>query len=140
MQSRKALNESTLRAKTRHADLQAMFAIFARHVEAGITDPFGMVPELHLDEGYFILRFAGRTVYFQFCSVPNDNGTLGGKVHCFLKTELPEPTVTRVGEFTFTPNGQTNLMTPDEEDQVFIDNEFGALQVALDLVRESLSR
>ena len=79
-------------------------------------------------------------MHFQFESVSEENGTLVGKVTCYLKKEFPSLEYISIGDFRYTGNGQTTLVDPKENDPITIDNDLAALYVVLNYINESLLR
>lgn len=128
----------------RHSQLAAKFQSFAKYVEEQVTAQAfhikGISISLHLEDGYFTTNFAGRTLRFSFSSALSENGSLVGNVTCGLMKDFPEKLSVPVGEFTFTGNGKTNLIAPDDGDPIIIDDDIPALYVALHFIHESLSK
>lgn len=138
------LHQELERASNRHRQLAAKYEQFAKFVAEQVTAPAfhikGIAISLNLDQGSFSTIFAGRTLYFIFESAPGDNGTLVGKVTCYLKKEFPSPEYISIGDFQFTGSGQTTLVDPAENDHINIDIDLAALYVVLNYIHESLSR
>lgn len=128
----------------RHSQLAAKFQSFAKYVEEQVTAPTfhikGISVSLHLEDGYFTTAFAGRALRFSFSSALSENGSLVGIVTCVLTKDFPEKLFVPVGEFNFSGNGKTNLVAPDDDDSIIIDNDIPALYVALNFIHESLSK
>ena len=130
----------------RHSLLAAKFQSFAKYVEEQVTVPNfhikGISVSLHLEDGYFTTAFAGRALRFSFSSALSENGSLIGTVTCVLTKYFPEKLFVPVGEFTFSGNGKTNLVAPDDGDgdAIIIDDEIPALYVALNFIHGSLSK
>ena len=128
----------------RHSQLAAKFRSFAKYVEEQVTTPTfpikGISVLLHLENGYFATAFAGRALRFSFSSALSQNGSLVGIVACVLTKDFPEKLFVPVGEFTFSGNGKTNLVAPDDGDSIIIDDHIPALYVALNFIHESLSK
>lgn len=126
----------------RHSQLAAKFQNFAKYVEEQVTtNTFhikGIAVSLHLEDGYFTTAFAGRTLRFSFSTVLSENGSLVGNVTCVQTKDFPENLFVPVGEFTFTGNGKTNLVAPDDGDSIIIDDDIPALYIALHFIHESL--
>ena len=138
------LHQDLEKASNRHRQLAAKYEQFARFVAEQVTSAGfhikGISISLNLDQGFFSTTFAGRTLQFMFESVPNESGTLVGKVTCYLKREFPTPEYISIGDFQFTGSGQTNLVNPEENDPITIDYDLAALYVALNYIHKSLSR
>lgn len=127
----------------RHRRLAAVFSEFAKSVAEQVTDKHfhisGISATLNIDQGFFTISFAGRTLYFAFASVIEENGTMVGNVHCYIKREFPAVEHIAVGNFRFTGKGQTNLIEPEEQGPVTIDGDLADVYVALHFIHESLS-
>ena len=138
------LHQNLERASNRHRQLFAKFEQFAKFVGEQVSTPAfhikGIGISSNLDQCFFSTTFAGRTLQFQFESVSEENGTLVGKVTCYLKKEFPALEYISIGDFRFTGNGQTTLVDPKENDPITIDNDLAALYVVLNYIHESLSR
>ena len=128
----------------RHSLLAAKFQCFAKYVEEQITAPTfhikGISVSLYLEHGYFTTAFAGRALRFSFSSAFSANGSLVGIVTCVLTKGFSENLFVPVGEFTFSGNGETNLVAPDDGDSIIINDDTLALYVALNFIHESLSK
>jgi hypothetical protein len=135
------LHQNLEKAANRHLLLASRFNEFAKFIEDQITHQTfhikGITTSLHLEQGFFTTMFSGRTLHFAFSSI-NENGTLIGNVKCHLKKEFPEPTYIEIGEFSFTGNGQTSLIEPEDNDPITIDSDLPSLYVALHFIHESL--
>lgn len=138
------LHKNLENVANKHQRLVSRFNEFAKFVESQVTHQTfhikGITASLHLEHGFFTTTFSGRTLHFAFSSATEDSGSLIGNVKCYLKMEFPEPTYTVVGEFTFTGNGQTNLIEPEDNGPVTIDADLPSLYVALHFIHESLSK
>ena len=132
------------KASGRHRQLESIFNRFATDVVAQVTEEHfhikGIGASWSIDQRFFTTNFAGRTLFFAFESVFEEDGTVVGKVTCFLKKEFPVMEHIAIGDFTFNGKGRTNLLDPDENEPIIIDSEIVALYVALHFIRESLSR
>ena len=95
------LHQGLERASNRHRQLAAKYEQFAKFVAEQVTEPAfhikGIGISLHLDQGFFVTTFAGRTLQFTFESVPSENGALVGKVTCHLKKEFSTPEYISIG-------------------------------------------
>ncbi|HMN12013.1 MAG: hypothetical protein WA146_05980 [Thiobacillus sp.] len=138
------LHQDLESATNRHRQLAAKFEQFAKFVAEQVAAPAfhikGIGISLNLDQGFFSTTFAGRTLHYTFESVPSENGTLVGKVTCYLKKEFPTLEYISIGDFQFTGSGQTTLVDPMENDPIKIDVDLAALYVVLNYIHESLSR
>lgn len=137
------LNKNLVRVSDKHSKLASKFGEFAKLVESQVNEPTfrikGITTSLHLDQSYFTITFAGHTIVFLFTSLLEGGETLKGSVQCYLRKEFPEPLHIKIGEFSFTRSGQTDLKTPDEGDEIIIDVDVAALYVALHFINEGLS-
>lgn len=128
----------------RHSLLAVKFQGFAKCVEEQVAAPTfyikGISVSLRLEDDYFTTAFAGRALRFSFSSALSENGLLVGIVTCVLTKDFPEKLFVPVGEFTFSGNGKTNLVAPDDGDSIIIDDDIPALCVALNFIHESLSK
>lgn len=138
------LHQNLERASNRHHQLAARFEQFAKFVAEQVSEPAfhikGIGISLNLDQGFFSTTFAGRTLHFTFESSPGENGTLVGKVTCYLKRDFPVPEYISMGDFQFTGSGQTTLVDPKENDPITIDGDLASLYVVLNYIYVSLSR
>jgi hypothetical protein len=138
------LNQQLGTVANRHSQLATKFQSFAKYVEEQVTAQAfnikGISVSSHIESGYFTTTFVGRTLRFSFSSVLSENSSLLGNVTCDLMKEFPEIVFVPVGEFTFNVNGKTNLIVPDDGDQIIIDDDIPALYVALHFIHESLSK
>lgn len=129
---------------TRHTQLTSKFELFAKHIESQVTAQgfhiHGISASTELEKGVFVITFAGRTITFEFKSTL-ENQNLIGQVKCYLKSELPEQIQIPIGDFTFKPNGVSNLVSPEEpEEPLSIDIDLAALYIALHFIYVSLSK
>lgn len=138
------LHQNLERASNRHRQLFSKFEAFAKFVDEQVSAPAfhikGIGISSNIDQGSFSTTFAGRTLHFQFESVSEENGTLVGKVTCYLKKEFPSLEYISIGDFRYTGSGQTTLVDPKENDPITIDNDLAALYVVLNYINESLLR
>lgn len=138
------LHQDLEKASSRHRQLAAKYEQFAKFFAEQVTTPEfhikGISISLNLEQGFFSTTFAGRILQFTFESVPSENGALVGKVTCYLKKEFPTPKYIPIGDFQFTGSGQTNLVDPEENDPITIDDDLPVLHVVLNYIHESLSR
>lgn len=138
------LNQQLEAAANRHLQLAGRFQVFAKFVAEQVTahnfQIKGITTSLHLEKDYFTTTFAGRSLRFTFSSALSENGSLLGTVTCALMNDDPEKSLVPVGEFTFTGNGKTNLIAPDDGDPIIIDDDIPALYVGLHFIHESLSK
>ncbi len=138
-----ALHQKLENAAHRHQLLASRFNEFAMFVEDQVTQQAfqikGIAASLHLDHGFFSTTFSGRTLNFVFSSTNGENGALIGNVQCYLKREFPETRYIEIGEFTFTENGQTNLLEPEVDAPITIDAGIPSIYVALHFIEASLS-
>ncbi|MDZ4254508.1 MAG: hypothetical protein U1A72_18210 [Sulfuritalea sp.] len=138
------LNQQLETVANRHLQLAGRFQIFAKFVTEQVTAQNFHIKDisasLHLEENYFTTTFVGRTLRFAFSSALSENGSLLGAVTCALMKDDPEKSLDPVGEFTFTGNGKTNLIAPDDGDPIIIDDDIPALYVGLHFIHESLSK
>ena len=128
----------------RHLQLAAKFQNFAKFMEMQVSAQTfhikGIVVSLHVERGYFNTTFAGRTLCFTFSSSLIENGSLMGTVACYLVTDLPEKSMVPIGHFTFDSSGNTNLINPENGDQITMEEDFSALHLGLHFIYESLSK
>lgn len=138
------LNQQLETVANRHLQLAGRFQVFAKFVTEQVTAQNFHIKDisasLHLEENYFTTTFVGRTLRFAFSSALSENGSLLGTVTCALMKDDPEKSLVPVGEFTFTGNGKTNLIAPDDGDPIIIDDDIPALYVGLHFIHESLSK
>jgi hypothetical protein len=95
-----------------HEVLQALFRRFASLVDASLRNASpplkGLSVCLHPDENYFDVTFTGRTLRFAFSSYLEPAGDLRGLVE-YRQVETLHEQTTKIGRFTFTPTGTTDL-------------------------------
>ncbi|MEC5387164.1 hypothetical protein VVD49_15650 [Uliginosibacterium sp. H3] len=131
-------------ADTRHHQLAAQFEKFANCIaQQTASKGFhfkGIASSLYLERGFFTTTFASRTLHFVFTSVQKVGGGLEGNVKCYLKREVPETVYLPIGEFDFTGNGRTNLVNPEDDDHVIMNDDIPALYLVLHFIHESLSQ
>ncbi len=139
-----ALHQNLEKAAIRHQLLVSRFNNFAKFVEEQVTHQTfhikGISTSLQLEQGIFTTTFSGRTLYFVFSSTAEDTGTLIGNVKCHLKIGFSEREFIKIGEFTFTGSGQTNLIEPEDNGPITIDSDLSSLYVVLHFIHESLSQ
>lgn len=141
----KQLNHDLDRASNRHRQLTIRFDSFANFVEQQVAAQNfhikGIAVSKNLEQGFFTVTFALRTLHFAFSSVQDEGGMLVGNVKCYLiKRAVPDPEYVLLGDFKFSGNGQTTLVEPDENDPLNIDNDISALFIVFNFIHESLSR
>jgi hypothetical protein len=138
------LNQQLETVANRHLQLAGRFQVFAKFVTEQVAAQNFHIKDisasLHLEENYFTTTFVGRTLRFAFSSALSENGSLLGTVTCALMKDDPEKSLVPVGEFTFTGNGKTNLIAPDDGDPIIIDDDIPALYVGLHFIHECLSK
>lgn len=138
------LNQQLETVENRHLQLAGRFQVFAKFVTEQVAAQNFHIKDisasLHLEENYFTTTFVGRTLRFAFSSALSENGSLLGTVTCALMKDDPEKSLVPVGEFTFTGNGKTNLIAPDDGDPIIIDDDIPALYVGLHFIHECLSK
>lgn len=134
------LNQLIQQASMRHDQFSFAFAKFSKllltHTSSDACHIKGIRVEAESER--FTVRFAGRTVLFVFTSPADGNGILAGKVTCYLKKEIPDPELVSLGSFRLSKNGETDIVDPDSEDKIVIDDELPALYVAMLQLREAL--
>jgi hypothetical protein len=138
------LNQQLETVANRHLQLAGRFQVFAKFVTEQVAAQNFHIKDisasLHLEENYFTTTFVGRTLRFAFSSALSENGSLLGTVTCALMKDDPKKSLVPVGEFTFTGNGKTNLIAPDDGDPIIIDDDIPALYVGLHFIHECLSK
>lgn len=138
------LNQQLETVANRHLQLAGRFQVFAKFVTEQVAAQNFHIKDisasLHLEENYFTTTFVGRTLRFAFSSALSENGSLLGTVTCALMKDDLEKSLVPVGEFTFTGNGKTNLIAPDDGDPIIIDDDIPALYVGLHFIHECLSK
>lgn len=138
------LNQQLETVANRHLQLAGRFQVFAKFVTEQVAAQNFHIKDisasLHLEENYFTTTFVGRTLRFAFSSALSENGSLLGTVTCALMKDDPEKSLVPVGEFTFTGNGKTNLIAPDDGDPIIIVDDIPALYVGLHFIHECLSK
>lgn len=138
------LHQNLQKTSNRHRQLAGKFEQFAKYVAEQVTAPAFHIKDigatLNLDQGFFSTTFAGRTLQYVFESVSEENGTLVGKVTCYIKKEFPSLEYVSIGDFRFTGSGQTTLVDPAENAPITIDVDVAAQYIALNYIHESLSR
>lgn len=131
-------------SESRHLQLFSRFEKFAKHVEIQVAAQGfhikGIAVSLHLEQGFFTITFAGRTLFFVFSSTAKDGGALVGNVTCYIKREFPEQALIEFGKFVFTGGGQTTLIEPEDNDPLTMDADISSLYIALHFIHESLSQ
>lgn len=138
-----SLHHNLENAANRHRLLASRFDGFTKFVMDQVTDATfhikGITASLHSEQGILVMTFSGRTLHFVFSSTTEDSGMLVGNVTCYLKRDIPVQTYIEIGNFTFTGNGQTSLIEPEENEPITIDADLPSLYVALHFIHESLS-
>lgn len=133
----KQLDETIASAANRHQQLHGRFNTFANYINDHLKYN-GLVVVLKLDEDYFSITFAGRTLNYVFSSAFGTSGALIGNVKCFLEIEWQECEYNEIDAFTFTGTGETNLTKPDDSDSFSINDDVDSLHIALHFVYKSL--
>lgn len=138
------LHENLGKAAESHQQLASRFNKFAMFVDDQLLPHTfhikGIAVVMHLDHGFFVTTFAGRTLHFVFSSSTAENGALIGNIRCYLKNEFPEPKCVEIGGLNFAGSGQTNLFEPENKAPITIDNDLQSLYVVLHFIQVSLSK
>jgi hypothetical protein len=138
------LHDNLNKASKQHEALAAIFNDFANFVKDCTQSPsiasHSITAILHLDHGFFVTTYAGRTVSFVFTSAMEPDGNMTGSVTCYLKKNFPEQQQVEFGGFTFNGDGQTNINIPNSNQTIQIANDLGTLLMALHFIYDSLSK
>lgn len=128
----------------RHMLLSARFENFAKFFTEQVTAQGffikGITTSLAIEQGFFTLAVFGRILRFDFSSPLSESGSLIGTVTCSLVKDFPEKASIRVGQFTFSGEGKTNLNNPEYDEPIVIDDDFPSLYIGLHFVFEALSK
>jgi hypothetical protein len=139
------LHETLAAVSRRHNDLKAQFADFANLIEARFTKPDffvkGITVKPVLDSNYIEVGFAGRMLHFVFSSfIADPDGALVGLVHCYLVLDVPEKKLMPLRGFSFKPDGESDILNPEDGRPLCISSDTTAIYLALHLINESLSK
>lgn len=140
------LNKSLISVDANRQCLLDKFDCFARqayekinssnfHIKGIEIEPLG-------DENYFLTKFAGRTVRFQFDAAFVEGGLLSGFVNCFLVEGFPDLGCRKLGSFKFSASGKTDFINDGDGDgdALLIDTDIGALYIVLNYIHKSLEQ
>lgn len=135
------LNSFLASANVRHQSLRGKFVEFAKQAAERFKEPNfhikGVVVELNLEENFFLAKFVGRKVRFQFETAFGQHDVLVGVIGCYVKEEFPAPEYRQIGTVKFNGSGETDLVAEDGE-KILIDADIGALYIVLNFVHKSI--
>lgn len=131
------------RVANRFNNLKSKFDIFADSLEKNLMDPKFQVLGItvtHLkNSNLLILGLADKRIYVIFTTIFDEERNQNGRINSYLKVEFPDEIYLKFNEFDFDGHGLTNHDVPEGYDQVSITNDLNAIQIALNIINESLS-
>ena len=144
------LNRSMEKASKQYLDLVFQFETFAKSVESKSTllesNFKDIKTSLHLEQGFFTITFAQQTLHFVFSSIAKStvSGVSGvngieGNISCYLEREFTKRKYIKIGNFTFSDTGETNLYEPTEGDVISLQYELHSAHLIYHFIHESLS-
>lgn len=137
------LNGSLDSVDARHKALFDKFDCFARQALEKINHPKFHIKGIDIeplgDKNHFVVKFAGRTIRFQFYTAFGEGAVLVGIVNCYLVENFPEPGYQELGSFKFSASGKTGFFD-DVGDPILIDTDVGALYIVLNYIYKSLEQ
>lgn len=135
------LNKTLASVNTRYLSLRSKFESFARQANDRLTAAGfhikGIEMVLCLDEGFFLAKFANRTVRFQFDTAFGKSETLVGYVTCCLAGDFSVAEHSPLLSFKYDGRGETGFLN-DDGDNILIDSDIGAMYIVLDVLYKSL--
>ena len=107
------------RISQRYDKLKTIFSTFAELATSHLVDDKCPVKGItflpQLDNNYFDVCFAGKTVRFSFSIAEDSMGFVQGVVRCAYVRPDGKPLDEIIGEFSFNGHGETSLKTADDD-------------------------
>jgi hypothetical protein len=137
-------------------ELKGFFKDFVEQIKNGIKkkeeiSPFlGMKIEVTLDQDYFKVEYAGRTIEFLFTFQYDENKEPVGKVECFIRTNSEKYLSStlnpymKVDQFTYNQKGKTDMELLETEssrhEPIFFTEITNYYIIFLNFMNEALSK
>ena len=130
-------------ASTKYRQLATTFDEFSTLAIGDVTaENFqikGITAKADPATGRTSVTFAGKTICFAFVfSYPRGSAAVG-KVVCYLERTYPEPSVEKLGEFTFNHTGESSEKFTDN-DELYISGQTGATYIVLHYLEVALAK
>lgn len=137
------LYDSLMAASSHYATLKTRFSEFVGHIEEGLGQSDSLVKGIlvnsSLDTNQVEISFVGMTFQLVFSvAITESLHRPIGVVRCYSLVKHPEEKLIETCNFTFKPNGESDLNDPSDNDSLYVNHDWAARYIGLHLIHESL--